>query len=148
MWPAWEVQDHEQTTSWFSLRLDLPQGAVVDVLAVVSGGCVAIEEVRAEPPLSLDDLAALADRIEEPLLTACGAWLDPAEEAEGAGRIDVPRGVEGWRLVAEEYRAAQEKGADPVLAVMSATGHSRRRALKLIGAARDAGFLTPRHIRR
>ncbi|MDR3082213.1 MAG: DUF6214 family protein, partial [Streptomyces sp.] len=33
-------------------------------------------------------------------------------------------------------------------AVMSATGYSRRRSLKLIGAARDAGFLTPRHIRR
>ncbi|WP_256725192.1 DUF6214 family protein, partial [Streptomyces acidiscabies] len=51
------------------------------------------------------------------------------------------------RLVAREYRAAQEEGADPVLAVMGATGHSRRRSLGLIAQARDAGFLTPRHIR-
>jgi hypothetical protein len=35
-----------------------------------------------------------------------------------------------------------------VLAVMSATGHSRRRSLRLIAQARDAGFLTPRHVRR
>ncbi|GGZ35526.1 DUF6214 family protein [Streptomyces poonensis] len=59
-----------------------------------------------------------------------------------------PRGTEGRRLVAEEYRAAQERGTDPVLAVMCATGHSRRRALRLIAGARDAGLLPPRHVRR
>ncbi|MFJ5773918.1 DUF6214 family protein [Streptomyces sp. NPDC093094] len=59
-----------------------------------------------------------------------------------------PRGAEGRRLLAQEYRAAQEDGFDPVLAVMCATGHSRRRSLRLIAQARDAGFLTPRHIRR
>lgn len=37
---------------------------------------------------------------------------------------------------------------DPVLAVMDATGHSRRKSLRLIAGARDAGLLTPRHIRR
>lgn len=58
------------------------------------------------------------------------------------------RGVEGSRLVAQEYRAAQEAGVDPVLAVMNATGRSRRRSLRLIAQARDAGFLTPRHVRR
>ncbi|WP_372448722.1 DUF6214 family protein [Streptomyces musisoli] len=59
-----------------------------------------------------------------------------------------PRGVEGRRLVAEQYRAARDEGADPVLAVMDATGHSRRRSLRLIAQARDAGLLAPRHARR
>ncbi|MEV5343039.1 DUF6214 family protein [Streptomyces sp. NPDC052676] len=59
-----------------------------------------------------------------------------------------PRGIEGRWLVAQEYRAAQEEGIDPVLAVMCATGHSRRRSLRLIAQARDAGFLAPRHARR
>ncbi|OIJ96021.1 DUF6214 family protein [Streptomyces colonosanans] len=152
VWPAWEVQERESTTSWFTVRLDLPNGALVDVLAVAAGGCVAIEEVRAEPPLSLDDLAALADRIEEPLLEACGFRSGPSRESAGESeppaRPDMPRGIEEWRLVAEEYRAAQERGADPVLAVMCATGYSRRRSLKLIGSARDAGLLAPRHVRR
>ncbi|WP_239109218.1 DUF6214 family protein, partial [Streptomyces coelicoflavus] len=55
---------------------------------------------------------------------------------------------EGRRLVAQEYRAARAEGGDPVLAVMSATGHSRRRSLRLIGQARDEGFLAPRRARR
>ncbi|MGW4601498.1 DUF6214 family protein, partial [Streptomyces sp. NPDC004457] len=54
----------------------------------------------------------------------------------------------GRRLVAREYRAAQDAGADPVLAVMNATGRGRRRALRLIAQARDAGLLAPRHARR
>ncbi|MDX5567196.1 DUF6214 family protein [Streptomyces sp. ID05-04B] len=59
-----------------------------------------------------------------------------------------PRAVEGLWLAAQEYRAAQGEGMDPVLAVMYATGRSRRRSLRLIGRARDAGYLTPRHARR
>jgi hypothetical protein len=51
-------------------------------------------------------------------------------------------------LVARVYRAAQERGTDPVLAVTNATGRDRRGALRLIGRARDAGLLTPRHARR
>ncbi|MER6785188.1 DUF6214 family protein [Streptomyces sp. NPDC000658] len=66
----------------------------------------------------------------------------------GRARPAWPRGIEGRRLVAQEYRAAQEDGVDPVLAVMCATGHSRRRSLRLIAQARDAGYLTPRHARR
>jgi hypothetical protein len=50
--------------------------------------------------------------------------------------------------VAQEYRAAQRDGADPVLAVMGATGHSRRTSLRLIGQARDAGLLSPRRAQR
>lgn len=155
VWPAWEVQEREGVTSWFHVRLTFADGARVDALAVVSGQCVSIEDVRAQPALTLDDLTVLADWIEGPLFEACGLEAGPADEeaeAEPGGarraRPAWPRGIEGRWLVAEEYRAAQEEGVDPVLAVMCATGHSRRRSLRLIAQARDAGFLTPRHARR
>lgn len=152
--PAWEVREHEgsATTEWFDVRLAFADGAQVDVLAVVRAGGVSIEDVRAQPALSLGDLAALADWIEGPLFEACaggpaaggedGPYLRPRR-----ARPAWPRGIEGRWLIAEEYRAAQKEGADPVLAVMCATGHSRRRSLRLISQARDAGFLTPRHAR-
>ncbi|MFF1323037.1 DUF6214 family protein [Streptomyces chartreusis] len=162
VWPAWKVRDGGGATVWFGVRLEFGDGARVDAVAVVSEGCVSIEDVRAEPALSLDDLAALADWIEGPLSEACGIGTGPdadggedGEDAEGGGgagagrvRSGWPRGVEGQWLIAQKYRAAQEAGTDPVLAVMSATGHSRRRSLRLIGQARDAGFLTPRRARR
>ncbi|MEU1597413.1 DUF6214 family protein [Streptomyces sp. NPDC005708] len=149
--PAWEVRERENTMTWFAVRLDLPDGGCVDVLAVVAGGCVAIEEVRAQPGLTLDDLSALADWIEEPLLEACGMEPDRSPVPTGPPTCGEgpawPRGVEGWRLVAEEYLAAQHADTDPVFAVMRATGRSRRRALKLIAEARDAELLAPRHAR-
>ncbi|MGW5495307.1 DUF6214 family protein [Streptomyces olivaceoviridis] len=193
MWPAWQVREHGGVTSWFQVRLAFPDGARVDALAVVSAGRVSIEDVQAEPALSLADLTALADWIEGPLFAACGvdAGADPAcgdpvcgadtggaddgatpdtgcppaGEPQPDAVIDAviddvvdavvrrarppwPRGTEGRRLVAREYRAAQDEGADPVLAVMNATGRGRRRALRLIAQARDAGLLAPRHARR
>ncbi|MEU1273079.1 DUF6214 family protein [Streptomyces sp. NPDC005799] len=150
VWPAWEVREDTGKTSWFTVRLAFPDGARVDALAVVSEGCVSLEDVRALPALSLDDLTVLADWIEEPIFEACGLAPEPAGEP-GPGRRarpTWPRGLEGRRLVAEEYRAAQEVGHDPVLAVMHATGHSRRKTLRLISQARDAGYLTPGHARR
>jgi hypothetical protein len=95
-------------------------------------------------------LAVLADWIEESVAEACGAGPGP-DGCAGQGRRARPawpRGAEGRRLVAQEYRAAQQDGADPVLAVMCATGHSRRTSLRLIGQARDAGLLSPRRARR
>jgi len=150
VWPAWEVQEDESATKWFTVRLAFPDGARVDALAVVGEGCVSLEDVRAQPALSLDDLAALADWIEGPLFEACGLDPDPTREPSGPRRARPawPRGMEGRWLVAQEYRAAQDEGVDPVLAVMCATGHSRRKSLRMISQARDAGFLTPRHVRR
>ncbi|WP_264934016.1 DUF6214 family protein [Streptomyces sp. A012304] len=157
VWPAWEVREDGETTSWFTVRLAFPDGARVEMLAVVSAGCVSIEDVRAQPALSLVDLAVLADWIEAPLFEACGQPAPYADDEEpcvgvpaGARRARPawPRGAEGRWLIAQEYRAAQEEGVDPVLAVMCATGHSRRRSLRLIAQARDAGLLTPRHARR
>lgn len=206
--PAWKVRENGEATSWFHVRLVFPDGAQVDALAVAREDRVSIEDVRAQPALSLADLTVLADWIEGPLFESCGvershegdgdgateeryepdavdgatkeryepdAVDEATEEPEAVDEADVdveageeehgeedgalcaaprrarpvwPRGIEGRRLVAQEYRAAQEQGRDPVLAVMSATGHSRRRSLRLIAQARDAGFLTPRHARR
>ncbi|MEU9573539.1 DUF6214 family protein [Streptomyces massasporeus] len=148
--PAWEVRENGGTTRWFEFRLVFEDGARVDALAVVGGGCLCVEEVRAQPALALDDLAVLAEWIEESVAEACGSGSGPdGRGGEGRrARPARPRGAEGRLLVAREYRAAQRDGADPVLAVMGATGHSRRTSLRLIGQARDAGLLSPRRARR
>ncbi|QNP68938.1 hypothetical protein IAG44_05395 [Streptomyces roseirectus] len=143
--PAWEVRESGAATAWYTVRLAFPDRARVEVLAVVGAGGVCIEDVKAEPPLSLIDLTVLADWIEGPLFEVCGGRQ--GEEGSRRSRPSWPGGTEGARLVAQEYRAAQEAGGDPVLAVMAATGHSRRRSLMLIAQARDAGLLTARHSR-
>ncbi|MGY0022143.1 DUF6214 family protein [Streptomyces sp. YJ-C3] len=173
MWPRWEIQGHgtagaaawdeeapggDVLPPWFQVRLMFGDGRNIDVLAVVTDDRVAIEDVRSQPPLSLDDLASLTDWIEGPLEDACRVLAEqherpacPAAPEEPPGRRarpSWPRGTEGRRHVAEVYRAAQDEGRDPVLEVMRVTGRSRRKSLRLIAAARDAGFLAPRHNRR
>jgi hypothetical protein len=77
---------------------------------------------------------------------------DGHADAPGPGRRRarpaVPRGSAGRRMAADAYRAAQQDGRDPVLAVMAVTGRSRRKSLRLIAGARDEGYLAPRHNRR
>ncbi|NDZ72306.1 hypothetical protein G3I36_14765, partial [Streptomyces sp. SID10362] len=68
---AWVVSEGSTTTSWFDVRLTFADGARVDALAVLSGEDVRVEDVRARPPLSLDDLAVLAEWLEDPLFEAC-----------------------------------------------------------------------------
>lgn len=145
-------------------------GAAVDVLAVVADGRMPGQDPYARPPIRLDDFVApvapatpavpvapvapvevtdaieVIDVIEPP--AEDGAHHPQEPHAPSRARPAWPRGTEGRRTVAEEYRAAQREGRDPVLAVMSATGRSRRKSLKLIAASRDAGFLPPRHNRR
>ncbi|MFC7829241.1 DUF6214 family protein [Streptomyces sp. NPDC057375] len=146
---AWVVSEGSTTTSWFDVRLTFADGARLDALAVLSGEDVRVEDVRARPPLSLDDLAVLAEWLENPLFEACvPAPARGLPAGSRRARPAWPRGREGRRLVAREYTAAREEGGDPVLAVMRATGHSRRKSLRLIGQARDEGFLAPRRARR
>ncbi|GAA1160317.1 hypothetical protein GCM10009654_15710 [Streptomyces hebeiensis] len=319
-WPLWEVQGHGSATGvtdprdiaapqeilppWVDVRLTFADGARLDVLAVVREGRIAIEDAQADPPLTLEGFAALAEAIDVPLRHACQVVTGPHRPNEpppltetpglGGGEaravsgptrgaavtreapvpdaavhgapvhdlpvsdvpvsdvpvsempvsdvpvsempvshlptedlpssravplLDVPgirdprerqpdppesrcppgaaeppgtaapvaaapvwerptaagypepgpvpgpepereavgrhrarptssRGSAARRGVAEIYRAAQREGQDPVLAVMSATGFSRRKSLRLIAGARDAGHLTPRHHRR
>ncbi|MYT27281.1 DUF6214 family protein [Streptomyces sp. MspMP-M5] len=289
-WPDWELQAHGSAAPelgpWFSARLSFPHGARIDVLVTVNGDRLTVEDVRADPPLTLDDLASLAHWIEGPLDDACraatgrppkspagaaaapdpapgpapaapeqregtarprrtragtnapagdvvhgeGALCGPAtapaaaatpaapapddatlapapgatpddapgpaptdatEAAPGTARTtataegDAPepetgphpapgatpddgagsdaagppaeprsavlvrsRAGERRKIAAAAYRAAQQDGRDPIQAVMHATGRNRRRALRLIAGARDAGLLTPRHNKR
>ncbi|MBT3154070.1 hypothetical protein HTV45_24910 [Streptomyces sp. CHD11] len=152
VWPAWEVREGERATRWLHVRLDFGDGARIDALATVCEGWVCVEDVQARPALALEDLAVLADWIEGPLARACGDEPDPGGEDAGTGThrdgSARPRGPQEARLVARAYREAQERGADPVLAVMDETGYSRRGSLRLIGRTRDAGLLSPRHARR
>lgn len=88
VWPAWEVQEHDGATSWFHVRLAFPDGARVDALAVVCEQTVSVEDVRAQPALSLDDLTVLADWLEGPLFEACGVEPAPVEGRSGRSRAE------------------------------------------------------------
>ncbi|WP_189297707.1 DUF6214 family protein [Streptomyces albospinus] len=250
-WPSWELRAHGSAAPelgpWFSARLTFVDGARIDVLVTTSDDHLTVEDVRADPPLTLDALAALARWIDGPLDDACraatgrppksppvpestaggtagkgdggvlpgeqrtgtsggdapaegvvrgegalcgtgtgtplgapadappdpvpgetasGASADPADPADAAADAAAAepvsdssaaarsavlvrsRASERRKLAADAYRAAQKDGRDPVLAVMTATGRNRRRALRLIAGARDAGLLTPRHNKR
>ncbi|MFJ1747425.1 DUF6214 family protein [Streptomyces sp. NPDC088116] len=101
-------------------------------------------ESRPEPvpgPGSDQDPEPLSEPVEGPA-------LEQPSSGRHRARPNLPRGSAARRTVAEIYRAAQQAGTDPVLAVMSVTGFSRRKSLRLIAGARDEGHLTPRHHRR
>ncbi|MGW7164998.1 DUF6214 family protein [Streptomyces sp. NPDC054884] len=121
-------------TSWTRVRLSFTDGARVDLLAVVCEGRVSIED-GSEDEGGVGCPAAAGHRAEEPFgaRRARPVWPRGVEGAV-AGGAGVPRGPGG--------------GGGPRLAVMCATGHSRRRSLRLIAQACDAGYLTPRHARR
>jgi hypothetical protein len=166
--PAPEIPRPEIPPPWFNVRLTFADGARIDVLAVVDDGQIAIEDLHADPPLPLGGFAVLAERIGDPLEDACRVATPPPApdepetappcagghaDAPGPGRRRrarpaVPRGSAGRQMAADAYRAAQQNGRDPVLAVMAATGRSRRKSLRLIAGARDEGYLAPRHNRR
>ncbi|MFE4537354.1 DUF6214 family protein [Streptomyces scopuliridis] len=109
------------------------------------------DPVPAAPP-EPEPAVAQADAQAAAQSAAPGAAPEAAQEQDRSGRHrarpSLPRGSAARQGVAEIYRAAQQAGQDPVLAVMSATGYSRRKALRLIAGARDEGHLTPRHHRR
>ncbi|MEV6786464.1 DUF6214 family protein [Streptomyces sp. NPDC051098] len=160
----------ELAQPWFNVRLTFADGARIEVLAVVDQGRIAIEDMRADPPLPLRTFTVLADRIEDPLEDACRTAAGqvpcavtppdapdaPDDRDRGSApppsrrraRTTLPRGAAGRQLAADVYHRARQDGRDPVLAVMGATGHSRRKALRLIAGARDEGHLPPRHNRR
>ncbi|WP_327223426.1 DUF6214 family protein [Streptomyces platensis] len=94
-WPTWELQAHGSAAPapdpaapddpagsagpgcplprldplgpWCSARLTFADGARVDVLVTVSDDHITVEDVRADPPLTLDGLADLGRWIEGPL---------------------------------------------------------------------------------
>ncbi|MGW5867762.1 DUF6214 family protein [Streptomyces sp. NPDC055239] len=144
--PFLGVSDHYRPNAdaspSFHVRLTFGDGAAIDARAVVSEGRITLEGLYAQPPRPSD-----APSYPYPLPLPQLHPEPPAVHAHRA-RPSWPRGREGRLMVAQEYRTAQAEGRDPVLAVMHATGRSRRRSLKLIASARDAGALPPRHNRR
>lgn len=122
----------------FHVRLTFGDGVAIDARAVVSEGRITLEGLNAQHAQQAPHA--------QPRHPADDFPQDPP--AVRRARPPWPRGREGRLMVAQEYRAAQADGRDPVLAVMEATGHSRRRSLKLIASARDAGALPARHNRR
>jgi hypothetical protein len=141
--PLWEVQGYGTVTDagrdvlapWFDVRLTLPDGARVDVLAVVRGDTIAIEDAQADPPLPLAGLAALASALDAPLQEACasvraaaappsaadlptspaaGAGPDPKPAPNGTGEIRPPlspaQEPAGGRALAERAGEQAEQG--------------------------------------
>ncbi|MGI5347136.1 DUF6214 family protein [Streptomyces sp. CA-250714] len=230
--PAWKLRGYGTGAGphavgpqppWFAVGVSRADGTQVEVVAAVVDGRVRLEEVRADPPLTLQEFARLAPSLREPLTKACPPAIRPPQPAPTARttgacallsrqlptaprpqapafsgpppppqapaysgppppptapgpppppappqpsapppppaapsptavrrrrRPPAPRGRNALRVAAEAYTEARKQGQDPVLAVMRVTGHSRRKSLRLIASARDAGLLSPRHARR
>ncbi|WP_425086430.1 DUF6214 family protein [Streptomyces liangshanensis] len=138
--------------------IEAPLQDACKVVADQDGGRGGRQDIPPAP-----DPAAAAEAPVPDLVTAPVAEAEPEPEPQpapdatqetppeptGRHRADpAARGAAGRRTVADIYRAAQRDGLDPVLAVMSATGFSRRKSLRLIAGARDEGHLSPRHHRR
>ncbi|WP_443073923.1 DUF6214 family protein [Streptomyces sp. NBC_01456] len=120
-WPTWEVRAHgsaapavESATSydpagsggpgcppprldplgpWCSARLTFADGARIDVLVTVSDEHLTVEDVRADPPLTLAGLAALARWIEGPLDDTFRAATGRPQKARSAPRQPGPAAV-------------------------------------------------------
>ncbi|MFJ4922984.1 DUF6214 family protein [Streptomyces sp. NPDC088725] len=129
--------------------LDLPEPAETHLAGPAKPAESAPEPTLADAPVlceaaSADEATGFGTPGGGEARTGGGAELPGRHRA----RPSAPRGSAGRRGAADVYRTAQREGGDPVLAVMAATGLSRRRALRLIAGARDEGLLTPRHQRR
>jgi hypothetical protein len=108
VWPAWKVREGGGITSWFHVRLAFADGARVELLAVVCGGSASIEDIRAQPALSLVDLKALADWIEGPLF---------ANRDDGVGGAGDAGGTEGGEGDAGGAEDGADAGGPPAPAV-------------------------------
>lgn len=113
-WPTWELQAHGSAAPapdlaapddpvgargpgcplprldplgpWCSARLTFADGARVDVLVTVSDDHITVEDVRADPPLTLDGLADLARWIDGPLDDAFRAATGQPRKSRGGPR--------------------------------------------------------------
>ncbi|WP_172450375.1 DUF6214 family protein [Streptomyces kasugaensis] len=92
---------------WFSARLTFADGARIDVLVAVSGDRITVEDVRADPPLTLEGLAELARWIEGPLDDACRLATGRPRKPRPTPALAKEPGEE------EGGGAAPERGAGP-----------------------------------
>ncbi|MFE2636265.1 DUF6214 family protein [Streptomyces scopuliridis] len=141
------------------VRASAPAPQPAPLAAEEPAGQPTVRSTEEPAPERAPDPAPVAPPEPEPAVAQADAQAaapsaapEAAQQQDRSGRHrarpSLPRGSAARQGVAEIYRAAQQAGQDPVLAVMSATGFSRRKALRLIAGARDEGHLTPRHHRR
>ncbi|MEV6564762.1 DUF6214 family protein [Streptomyces kronopolitis] len=78
---------------WCSARLTFADGARIDVLVTVTDEHLTVEDVRADPPLTLAGLAALARWIEGPLDDTFRATTGRPQKARSAPRQPGPVAV-------------------------------------------------------
>ncbi|MFJ9413011.1 DUF6214 family protein [Streptomyces sp. NPDC101227] len=155
-WPAWELQGcgsaapvPEPTTlgdlggplgledppprldplgPWFSARLTFASGARIEVLVTVSDDGLTVEDMRADPPLTLDGMATLARWIDGPLDEACRlATGRPRKGRQALELYPEPGSAPGVDpdAVGDEViaaRRAEEAEAAPVDAVVRGDG--------------------------
>ncbi|WP_405843905.1 DUF6214 family protein [Streptomyces platensis] len=134
-WPTWELQAHGSAAPapdpaapddpagsagpgcplprldplgpWCSARLTFADGARVDVLVTVSDDHITVEDVRADPPLTLDGLADLGRWIEGPLDDAFRAATGQPRKTRPTPRQAGPADI------APERDGGPERGRGP-----------------------------------
>ena len=157
---------YESAAPWFNVRLTFADGARVDVVAVIDRGgsrsrtCAPIRRCpcRASACSPTGSRIRSWTRAAQPGSSRGRRPRTPRSpgcpRAPSPNRAGVPPGrppVGGRALPCRAERQAagsppmstavpRQAGRDPVLAVMGATGRSRRQALRLIAGARDEGL--------
>ncbi|MFG3118290.1 DUF6214 family protein [Streptomyces sp. NPDC048197] len=148
-WPTWELQAHGSAAPartpaapdepagptaprpdplgpWCSARLTFADGARIDVLVTVSDDHITVEDVRADPPLTLDGLADLARWIEGPLDDAFRAATGRPRKHRPTPRQPGPAAGSPERMVRPAGAAttgpAQSPPAGPAPAPTAAVG--------------------------
>ncbi|MER6311312.1 DUF6214 family protein [Streptomyces sp. NPDC001657] len=146
-WPTWELQAHGSAAParppaapdepagptaprpdplgpWCSARLTFADGARIDVLVTVSDDHITVEDVRADPPLTLDGLADLARWIEGPLDDAFRAATGRPRKHRPTPRQPGPAAASPERMVRRAGAPTTGPAHGPTAAVgdTSATG--------------------------
>ncbi|MEU9112649.1 DUF6214 family protein [Streptomyces sp. NPDC048483] len=179
-WPAWELQGYgtaapapepvdpddpdvvlgletapprlDPLGPWFSARLTFADGARIDVLVAVSDDGLTVEDMRADPPLTLDELATLGRWIDGPLDDACRLATGrprkgrtPEEWHQEPGQ-DLGQDLGAHRDEAGDGAPAQEVATPPVEAAVHGEGALCGQGERLGDADRTAAVCdrTPR----
>ncbi|MGW1787556.1 DUF6214 family protein [Streptomyces tubercidicus] len=168
-WPTWELQAHGSAAPapdlaapddpvgargpgcplprldplgpWCSARLTFADGARVDVLVTVSDDHITVEDVRADPPLTLDGLADLARWIDGPLDDAFRAATGQPRKSRGGPRhtgpaAGVPAGGGGAQAGTAPGRgsASEPAGAGAGAAAAEGATHPTAEAVEAVEA--------------
>ncbi|MGA5266378.1 DUF6214 family protein [Streptomyces lydicamycinicus] len=170
-WPTWELQAHGSAAPapdpaapddpagsagpgcplprldplgpWCSARLTFADGARVDVLVTVSDDHITVEDVRADPPLTLDGLADLARWIEGPLddafRAATGQPRKTRPTPRQAGPADAAPEQDGGPQAGPPPEPGRGAAADPLRGSRPASPHGPTRHPRPTGGPAPVG---------